>query len=258
MSAESTGSDPSAPAEPRRSAFRERVLRTPVTSALVAVNVLAAIVATASAATVPWSSVGGALLGDATPLHLWGALVPRPTRFSDVGVSVLGVAGGEYWRLATNMFLHFGLLHLALNMYALVAIGPLLETTYGRGRYLTLYLVSGLVGSVAVFCFGGDTLTAGASGAIFGLFGALVPTLRRLGRSLGSIIPVVVVNLGITFLVPGISIAGHLGGLAAGLALGAVLGRWPRWAPAIIGATALTLAVLLVATLVRTLQLSAS
>lgn len=242
-----------APRQP--SVFEALVLRTPVTSILIAVNVVVAIVAILSAATVSWTSIGDAAIGGSTPLHLWGALIPRPTRFTDVGVSVAGVAGGEYWRLLTSMFLHFGLLHLALNMYALFAIGPLLEVTYGRARYLALYLLSGLVGSVAVYCFGGDTLTAGASGAIFGLFGALIPTLRRLGRSLVAVVPIILVNLGITFAVPGISIAGHLGGLAAGLAIGAILARWPRWDRAIVLTSGVTVGVLLVAVVIRTIQL---
>lgn len=238
--------------------MRALLLRSPVTWALVAANTAVALVSILSAATVPWASVGDALSGGTTPLHLGGALIPRPTRFTDVGVSVLGLAGGEYWRLLTSMFLHFGLLHLVVNMYALITIGPFLEATYGPGRYLALYLLSGLTGSVAVYLFSGDTLTAGASGAIFGLFGALLPTLRRLRRSLLPVVPVILINLAITFLVPGIAIAGHLGGLTIGVVLGAVLARWPRWLPAIVVAVAAAAGVLLVATVLRTLQLTAS
>lgn len=232
------------------------VLRTPVTSILIGVNVLVALLAILSAGTVPWSSITEAAVGGSTPLHLVGALVPRPTRFTDIAVTVAGVSGGEYWRLLTSMFLHFGLLHLLLNMYALFSIGPALELAFGRARYLALYLVAGLAGSVAVYLFAGDTLTAGASGAIFGLFGAMVPLLRRMRQSLVAIVPVVLINLGITFAIPGISIAGHLGGLAAGLILGTVLSHGAHSRRAILLGFAGAGGALLVAAVIRTLQLS--
>lgn len=212
-------------------ARREPVLRTRmrVTVALIVLNVVVAAIATLSATTVSWTSPAAALFsGQPTPVHVWGALVSAPTRFSDIDVTVAGVAGGEWYRLLTSMFLHFGLAHLALNMLALLSVGRDLETVFGPVRFLVLYLVAGLTGSVAVLVFSGDTLTAGASGAIFGLFGALVPVLRRMRRSLVAIVPVILLNLAITFAVPGISIAGHLGGLACGLVLGTALSFAPR------------------------------
>lgn len=221
---------PSSPVEAREARAEPALrIRMRATVTLVLLNVLVAAAATISATTASWSSVSGSLFsGQPTPLHVWGALIPAPTRFTDIDVAVAGVAGGDWYRLVTSMFLHFGLAHLALNMFALLSIGRELETVFGPARFVTLYLVSGLTGSVAVLCFSGDTLTAGASGAIFGLFGAMVPVLRRLRRSLLSIVPVIVLNLGITFAVPGISIAGHLGGLVCGLVLGTVLSFSPR------------------------------
>ena len=222
---------PGAPVAERAELERQAPLRPRMraTLVLIGLNVLVAAVAAYSATTVPWSSLSAALLqGAPTPLHVWGALVPGPTHFSDIDVSVAGVSGGDGYRLLTSMFLHFGLAHLALNMLALLSIGRDLETVFGPVRFVVLYLLSGLVGSVAVLCFSGDTLTAGASGAIFGLFGAFIPVLRRMRRSLVAIVPVILLNLAITFTIPGISIAGHLGGLAGGLVLGTAMAFAPR------------------------------
>jgi len=206
----------------------------------------------------------GGLLGGQTPLHYWGALIGAPTAYADrQGITVAtvdGVAGGEYYRLITSMFLHFGLLHLLMNMWALLVLGRLLEAALGPWRFLALYLVSGFGGSVAVYFFSDPhTVTAGASGAIFGLFGALILVLRKLGRSVSSVLPILAINLFITFSVPGISIAGHLGGLVTGAAIGAGLayapkeGRTAVQVAAVVGA----LVILGALTLVRTATLGA-
>ncbi len=147
------------------------------------------------------------------------------------------VAAGEWWRLITSAFLHLGLLHLAFNMYALWLFGPIIEQLYGHVEYAVLYVLCALGGSVLTILLQPESAAAGASGAIFGLFGlAFVVSRRRhllLGPQARAILSQVgtllVLNLVITFVVPGISWTGHLGGLAVGAILGLML--VPRHAP---------------------------
>jgi membrane associated rhomboid family serine protease len=139
------------------------------------------------------------------------------------------VADGEWWRLFTSMFLHYGPLHLGLNMLALWWFGSAVERVFGRGRYLLLYVVSGLAGSAGALIASPDALTVGASGAIFGILGAAFVLERQrtyvLGGGAGALI---VLNIVFSLAVPGISIGGHLGGLAGG-ALGTLaLSRFGR------------------------------
>jgi membrane associated rhomboid family serine protease len=135
------------------------------------------------------------------------------------------VAAGEWWRLITAGFLHTGLFHVGLNMAALFVFGPPVERVLGRVRYGVLYTTSLLAGSLGVMLLSPNSVTVGASGAIFGLLGALVVAQRSARISLRSsgIIPLIVINLVFTVAVPGISIGGHLGGLAGGLLAGSVL-----------------------------------
>lgn len=127
------------------------------------------------------------------------------------------VANGDWWRLFTSMFLHYGPLHLALNVLALWWFGAAVETVLGRGRFLLLYLVSGLAGAAGALVVSPETLTVGASGAIFGILGAaFVLERQRLYVLGGSALSLIVLNLAFTFFIPGISIGGHLGGLFAG------------------------------------------
>jgi membrane associated rhomboid family serine protease len=235
-----------------------------VTMTLIGLNVLMAIAAVLTARRADALAGGGfgGLLGQSTPLHLWGGLVVRPTEFQDADgqtiAIVKGVAGGEYYRLLTSMFLHFGLLHVGMNMWALWVLGRPLEAVLGPLRFLALYLVSGLGGSVAVYYFSAGALTAGASGAIFGLFAALVIVLRRLGRSISSVIPILVINLVITLGVPGISIAGHFGGLITGGLVAAGLAYAPRQARTAVQSAAVGTVVVLLAllTIARTVALT--
>ncbi len=134
------------------------------------------------------------------------------------------VADGEWWRLLTGGFLHGGLLHLGLNMYALWFLGQLLEPALGRVQFALLYFVSLLGGSFGVMLLSPDAPTVGASGAIFGLLGAALVFGRSRGMDVmaSGLGPILLINLAITFLIPNISIGGHLGGLAAG-ALAAVV-----------------------------------
>jgi len=139
----------------------------------------------------------------------------------------LGLVEGEWWRLLTAAFLHYGPVHLAMNMLVLYLFGPALETVLGWARFLLLYLAAGLAGSAGALLLSPDSATVGASGAIYGLFGAIL-LLERQGTYVfgGSVLPLLVVNLAITFFVPGISIGGHLGGLAGGALAIFVLSRF--------------------------------
>jgi membrane associated rhomboid family serine protease len=135
----------------------------------------------------------------------------------DSSGAVVGLSEGEWYRLLTAAFLHYGPIHLAMNMLALWWIGRPLEDWLGPVRYLLLYVVSGLAGSAGALLLSPGAITVGASGAIFGILGAAI-VLERQGTFVlgGSAITLLVVNLAFTFAVPGISIGGHLGGLAGG------------------------------------------
>jgi membrane associated rhomboid family serine protease len=127
------------------------------------------------------------------------------------------VADGDWWRLITAPFLHYGILHLGLNMLVLWFIGPPLEEYFGHWRYLLVYVVSGLAGSAGALIWSPNALTVGASGAIWGIMGAaLVLEARRIYVFGGQALGLVVVNAAFTFIVPGVSIGGHVGGFIGG------------------------------------------
>ncbi len=155
-----------------------------------------------------------------------GSPVERLLLFAGVYVIPTSGAPFEPWRLLTTMFLHGSILHIGLNMLALWMIGRILEPLIGRWRLLALYLISGLGGSVACALLVPTTPVIGASGAIFGLFGALLVISRHLGADITGIAVVIGVNLVIGF-IPGFGIAwqAHVGGLVAGAACGLVLTR---------------------------------
>lgn len=134
------------------------------------------------------------------------------------------VAGGEWWRLVASGFLHLSVTHIALNMLALYFIGLGLERVLGAWRYLSLYVLSLLGGSASVMLFSGVTsASAGASGAIFGLMGALLVTLKRLKLDMRQAGIIIALNVVATFAIPGISWQAHLGGLVVGALVGAGL-----------------------------------
>lgn len=139
------------------------------------------------------------------------------------------VANGDWWRLISAAFLHYGPIHLGMNMLALWWFGAAVERVLGRGRYLLLYLVSGLAGSAGALLMTPESLTVGASGAIFGILGAAFVLERQRTYVLGGgAVSIIVLNLAFTLFIPGISIGGHLGGLAGG-ALGILaLSRFGR------------------------------
>lgn len=164
----------------------------------------------------------------------------------------------EPWRFLTAAFLHSTTpLHILFNMYALWLVGPFLEQAFGRGRFVALYLLSALGGSVGVLLLA-DPMglswqqgVVGASGAVFGLFGAIIPVLRRLGRNAGQIVALIAINMALPFFVGGIAWEAHVGGLIVGLAIGAGYAWAPRerqqlvgWAlPAVVGVVLVALSV---------------
>ena len=130
------------------------------------------------------------------------------------------VADGEWWRLVTGGFLHAGMYHLLLNMFSLYILGRMIEPALGHLRFAALYFASLLAGSFGAVLLDPEALTRGASGAIFGLFGAAIVMARNRGIDLmrSGLLPILIFNLVITF-VPAfnISIGAHLGGLAGGI-----------------------------------------
>jgi membrane associated rhomboid family serine protease len=124
--------------------------------------------------------------------------------------------GAEPWRMVTSIFIHLSILHLLFNMYSLYVFGPILERLLGHGRYIALFLLSGLGGSVAVLLIAPGTPVAGASGAIFGLLGAFFVIQRHLGGNNVQLLIVIGLNLAIGFIVPNIAWQAHVGGLIVG------------------------------------------
>ncbi|MFF4752398.1 rhomboid family intramembrane serine protease [Streptomyces sp. NPDC002514] len=174
--------------------------------------------------------------------------------------SVEGIAEGQYYRLLTAMFLHASVVHILFNMLSLWWIGGPLETALGRARYVALYFVSGLAGSALSYLLAAPNQPSlGASGAIFGLFGATAVLLRRLNYDMRPVIALLVINLIFTFS-PGFNIAwqAHIGGLVAGVITGYAMVHAPRKNRALIqyGACALVLVVVVAMTVIRTTQLT--
>ncbi|MEX0850555.1 MAG: rhomboid family intramembrane serine protease [Gaiellaceae bacterium] len=202
----STGGRAAAPKRTARKATASLSRRGPfVTQALVGINVgiylLQLVMGAGLTATSGWIYEHGVLVSSAIG--------------SDG--SLIGVAEGEWWRLITAAFLHYGPLHLGMNMLVLYIIGPALEEYLGHSRYALLYLVAGLAGSAGALVWSPNALTVGASGAIWGIMGAaLILEWRKIYVFGGQAMGLVVFNLAITFLIPGISIGGHVGGLVGG------------------------------------------
>ena len=177
-----------------------------VTYVLIAINVIAFVAEMASGSAVAGGG-GGRVVDEGA---LYGPVI---------------AGNNEYWRLVTSGFLHAGIIHILFNMYFLYVLGQQLEASAGRVRFATLYLTSLLTGSLGALLLSPHSVTVGASGAVFGLMGGAVVALRARGinpmeSGLGMVI---LLNLGITFIIPGIAIGGHLGGLAGGLIAGYLL-----------------------------------
>lgn len=178
---------------------RERAGMPVVTYALIAINVLTFIAQKSTA-------------GLQSQLTLWPP----------------AVADGQLYRLVTSAFVHYGTAHLVLNMWALYVVGPPLEMLLGRLRFGALYALSLLGGSVLVYLLTLNTATAGASGAVFGLFGATFVVAKRLNLDMRWVVIVIVINLVFTFVARGISWQGHVGGLVTGVLVAAAYVYAPR------------------------------
>jgi len=168
------------------------------------------------------------LIGINIAAYVLTAILSKNIYISDINVLIfLGakvnslIQNGEYYRLITCMFLHGGIIHLALNMYALYAIGPLIENIFGRKKYLAIYFISGILSSMLSFIMS-TSVSIGASGAIFGLLGAslvfAVKMKNRIGKEfMVNIITVIGINLFIGFSMPNVDNYGHVGGLIGGV-----------------------------------------
>ncbi len=169
------------------------------TRVLIGINVVAFILTAVNGA--------GVLSGSTGTSSAYDRFALRPT----------DVASGEWYRLITSMFLHFGILHIAFNMWALLVIGTPLEQMLGRARYVALYFLSGIGGGLLSMALGPmDETAAGASGAVFGLFGAFYVITRRRGLETGPIVGLIAINLVFSFTFSGIDWRGHVGGLIVG------------------------------------------
>lgn len=193
---------------------KQKVIRGPVafdpivTKVLIGINVLAWLWSSSQSGSI--SRISGQVLFD----------------FGLVGGerSGIGVANGELYRLITSGFLHDGFIHIGFNMYALWILGPQLERALDRTRFVALYVASLLGGAAGVMLLDPDSFTVGASGAVFGLFGAVAVIQRAAGVNIwaSGIGQVLALNLLLTFAIPRISVGGHVGGLIVGAVVGAV------------------------------------
>jgi membrane associated rhomboid family serine protease len=141
------------------------------------------------------------------------------------GMQPLAIAINDEWfRLVSSVFLHSGWLHIGFNMYVLYLLGPPLERVLGHGRFATLFLVSGIGGSIASYTFSPlRTLSVGASGAIFGLMAAWIVVGRRLNRDTSQVVVLLAINVALGFVLTGIDWRAHLGGAATGALVALVL-----------------------------------
>ena len=229
-----------------------------VTKVLIGLNVAVMVISVVTGGSRAVAGGGwGGLLGGNTPLTDALAVIGNAPYYA--GGPAHGVAAGEWYRLFTAMFVHYGVLHLLLNMYALWILGRDLERVLGPMRFTALYLLAGLGGNVAAYLFTApNAATAGASTAVFGLMAAIFVILKRLNLSVAPILPVIIINVIFTFTIANISVAGHLGGLAVGGIVAAVLAYAPRDRRTLIqaGGCAAVLLVLIVLAVYRTAALT--
>lgn len=139
------------------------------------------------------------------------------------------VKSGEVYRLISYMFLHAGIIHIFFNMYSLYIVGPQVENFFGKWKFLLIYIISGITGGLLSIALNGEIISVGASGAIFGLFGALLYFGYNYRGYIGSIIksqilPIVIYNLLLGFFISGIDMWGHVGGLIGGIITANMLG----------------------------------
>ncbi|MFF0725001.1 rhomboid family intramembrane serine protease [Streptomyces sp. NPDC004134] len=170
-----------------------------------------------------------------------------------------GVAEGQYYRLLSSVFLHEEVAHIVLNMLALWFLGPPLEAALGRLRFVTLYLLSGLGGSALFYLVAAPNDAAlGASGAIFGLFGATAVLMRRMNYDMRPVLVLLAINLVFTFTWSGIAWQGHIGGLVIGTAVAYGFVHAPRDKRVLVqrAVAAAALLAIVAVVVIRTLQLT--
>ena len=186
----------------------------PVTKILIALNVAMYLIGAVQ---------GGGLTDPGASMVKSGSLYERTVLYGPF------VAHGDWWRLITSAFLHENLLHIGFNMLALWWIGGPVEQYLGRTRYIGLYLVAGLAGSAGALLQAPLTPTLGASGAIFGILGAmLILEWQATGRLTGNAMTWIVINLVFSFTISNISWGGHVGGLIGGILVTLAYARWGR------------------------------
>jgi membrane associated rhomboid family serine protease len=211
-----------------------------VTKTLLAINV--AVFVLGLVLTGMKSAFSGGLFTGASVVQYFGGVIGPSfcTGPGDVCTDFwTGIDDGALYRVITAMFIHYGIIHLAFNMWALWVLGRSLEAALGPVRFAALYLLAGLGGNVACYVFTPNSLAAGASTAIYGLFAAYFFVLKRLGQNAAAIVPIIVINVVLSFTIPGISIVGHLGGLVTGGIVGAALAYAPRGNRTLVQALAL-------------------
>jgi rhomboid protease GluP len=189
----------------RRESFKQYLTKFPITTLIIAINVIYFIL-----------------------LHLYPGANEGETIFKWGAYYLPAVQGGEYYRLITPIFMQIGISHFIFNVFSIFMFVSVLEHLIGRGRFIIIYLVSGIAGYVTTFLFSTNYLSLGASGAIFGVLGAFLYLSRKKSVMLDeasrkTIIPILILNLIFTFIDPGISITGHIGGFVMGYALSALL-----------------------------------
>ncbi|MCX4096550.1 rhomboid family intramembrane serine protease [Nocardia sp. alder85J] len=202
-----------------------------------------------SAQAAPVRTAAGAVAGRPTPYATYGLIAVNVAVFAATAAQAHSVSDNQMsrlfydWVLAPQLvadqgqwgrvlgagFLHYGPIHLAVNMFALYILGRDTELVLGRSRYLAVYLTALLGGSAAVMWLAQHTATAGASGAIYGLFGAMTVILLRLRQSPVQMLVLIAINLIISVSLPGISLWGHLGGLTAGTLAAVGILFLPQW-----------------------------
>jgi membrane associated rhomboid family serine protease len=200
-----------------RTSVGAKILQSPpyVTSTLIGLNVAIYIV-TATAPGASWNDPGAGATSQSALFYKW-QLLPQFVHDKH-----------WYYELITSAFLHISLLHIASNMLALMMIGPALEQLLGGWRFACVYLLSALGGSAAIYAFGSPlTFTVGASGAVFGLFGACLVLVRRLALDPQWLISVIVLNFVLTFSIHNISKLGHVGGFVTGVLAALAIGGLP-------------------------------
>ncbi|MET9900070.1 rhomboid family intramembrane serine protease [Streptomyces sp. NPDC006446] len=194
-------------------------------------------------------------------LSVGDAFTDRFTLFGRAWLSgdVQGVAEGQWYRMLTSMFLHGSAMHIIFNMLSLWWVGGPLEAALGRARFIALYFISGLAGSALCYLLAdANQPSLGASGAIFGLFGATAVLMRRLNYDMRPIIALLVINLIFTFGWSNIAWQAHIGGLVAGVVVGYAMVHAPRERRNLVqyGVCALMLVAVVATTLIRTAQLT--